>query len=364
MTEPHDDETRPVSVAELLARNGTIGAPPVGGRRRRKRGGKTDSRSVSDLTGEIPIIDGHTDPDDLGTNGTSSRDVLDDDYAGSYEADELTPGRGNVFNDRPAAVVDNDVRHTDVRHTDVRHTDEPPPPAKGRFEAPPASRYNPPTGALYDAPAEEMWPDPVDEDVEDAMAATAEERVEVRTEVQRAQARRDVRPDVRPPVEEVPAYLTKTRESSFDAYRSDRAVEKRNARDSVLDELEVEEALTPDPYPSPRLDPVAEEERAPDDDEDDRDAEPLSTGKQVLRAGAIVLQSIVAVAFGAGLFIAFDELWKWNNIIALVLSVLVILGLVIAVRIVRKTEDIASTLIAVAVGAMVTIGPLALLQSH
>ena len=67
--------------------------------------------------------------------------------------------------------------------------------------------------------------------------------------------------------------------------------------------------------------------------------------------------------FGAGLFIAFDQLWTWNKIIALVLSVLVILGLVVGVRVVRKTEDIGSTLIAVAVGALVTLGPLALLQS-
>ena len=76
-----------------------------------------------------------------------------------------------------------------------------------------------------------------------------------------------------------------------------------------------------------------------------------------------MLQSVLAVVFGAGLFIAFDQLWRWNNIVALVLSVLVILGLVVAVRVVRKTEDIASTLIAVAVGALVTLGPLALLQS-
>ncbi|MGB0875713.1 MAG: hypothetical protein ACPHCN_05085 [Mycobacterium sp.] len=77
----------------------------------------------------------------------------------------------------------------------------------------------------------------------------------------------------------------------------------------------------------------------------------------------IVGQSIFAVLFGAGLFVAFDQLWRWNNIVALVLSVLVILGLVVAVRVVRKTEDIGSTLIAVAVGALVTLGPLALLQS-
>jgi hypothetical protein len=78
----------------------------------------------------------------------------------------------------------------------------------------------------------------------------------------------------------------------------------------------------------------------------------------------VVGQCILAVAFGAGLFIAFDLLWKWNTIVALVLAVLVILGLVAGVRVVRKTEDIASTLIAVAVGALVAFGPLALLQSH
>ena len=83
-----------------------------------------------------------------------------------------------------------------------------------------------------------------------------------------------------------------------------------------------------------------------------------------LRHGLVaVAQSVLAVVFGAGLFLGFDQLWRWNNIVALVLSVLVILGLVVAVRAVRKTEDIASTLIAVAVGALVTLGPLALLQS-
>jgi hypothetical protein len=82
------------------------------------------------------------------------------------------------------------------------------------------------------------------------------------------------------------------------------------------------------------------------------------------RGTVVVFQSILAVAFGAGLFVAFDQLWRWNSIVALVLSVLVILGLVVGVRVVRKTEDIASTLIAVAVGALITLGPLALsLQS-
>ena len=50
-----NSSTRPISVAELLAKNGTIGAPPVGGRRRRRRG-NADAVTVAELTGEIPII--------------------------------------------------------------------------------------------------------------------------------------------------------------------------------------------------------------------------------------------------------------------------------------------------------------------
>jgi hypothetical protein len=105
-------------------------------------------------------------------------------------------------------------------------------------------------------------------------------------------------------------------------------------------------------------------EEYPDDLADDHgDAHTWSRTESMRFGGMVVLQSMLAVAFGAGLFIAFDQLWRWNNIVALVLSVLVILGLVVGVRVVRKTEDIGSTLIAVAVGALVTLGPLALLQS-
>src|SRR6476660_6978418 len=67
MTGPEDhSSTRPISVAELLARNGTIGAPPVGGRRRLRRG-DSDAVTVAELTGEIPIVSG----DDVAENETT-----------------------------------------------------------------------------------------------------------------------------------------------------------------------------------------------------------------------------------------------------------------------------------------------------
>ena len=56
MTEPSDTTaTRPISVAELLAKNGSIGSPAPGGRRRRRRG-NADAVTVAELTGEIPIV--------------------------------------------------------------------------------------------------------------------------------------------------------------------------------------------------------------------------------------------------------------------------------------------------------------------
>ena len=54
-SETESPGTRPISVAELLARNGTIGAPAVTRRRRRRRG-DSDAVTVAELTGEIPII--------------------------------------------------------------------------------------------------------------------------------------------------------------------------------------------------------------------------------------------------------------------------------------------------------------------
>jgi hypothetical protein len=118
-----------------------------------------------------------------------------------------------------------------------------------------------------------------------------------------------------------------------------------------------------DDVPVQTLDEI---ENVDEDDDHDVMVRPARESEHSpLVAGALIVgQCVLAVALGAGLFIAFDQLWQWNNIVALVLSVLVILGLVVGVRVVRKTEDIGSTLIAVAVGAMVTLGPLVLLRSH
>src|SRR3954468_15645288 len=80
MTGPEDSHgsTRPISVAELLAKNGTIGAPPVGGRRRRRRG-DTEAVTGGEFPGEIPIV---TDVPhrDAAEPATDELEEVQDDY--------------------------------------------------------------------------------------------------------------------------------------------------------------------------------------------------------------------------------------------------------------------------------------------
>lgn len=90
---------------------------------------------------------------------------------------------------------------------------------------------------------------------------------------------------------------------------------------------------------------------------DDEAADPR---KQWMVLGA---QSVGAALAGMLLFKGFEQLWERQPLPALALAVVVILGLVALVRILRRTDDIFSTVIAVVVGVFVTLGPLAFLLS-
>ncbi len=314
MTGPNDN-TRPISVAELLAKNGTIGAP-VPNRRRRRRG-NSDAVTVAELTGEIPVINENIEPEAISQPDPGSHDQRE---SGSARLDELVP-------DEPVEKS--------------RFWSEPEP--RWPQSAPPRPRDarsdDRDQGPADQSGAEGMNPDPVDDyagmpvDVMDTDVRDAE------------------------PANEDSAYVRSYLRSSIGRSRGKgtaNSVQSRRDADyqGIADIADLEDE---EDYP---------EDHAGDlHDEVEDSYESSSRSELVRHGGMVVLQSILAVAFGAGLYIAFDQLWRWNNIVALVLSVLVILGLVVGVRVVRKTEDIASTLIAVAVGALVTLGPLALLQS-
>ncbi|MTE16557.1 ABC transporter permease [Nocardia aurantiaca] len=74
-------------------------------------------------------------------------------------------------------------------------------------------------------------------------------------------------------------------------------------------------------------------------------------------------QSVGAAVAGMLLFKGFERMWEMLPWVALALAMIVILGLVALVRVLRRTDDIVSTVIAVVVGVFVTLGPLAFLLS-
>ena len=73
---------------------------------------------------------------------------------------------------------------------------------------------------------------------------------------------------------------------------------------------------------------------------------------------------IVALVVGALLFVGFERLWADLPWIALVMAIFVILVLVAMSRVLRRSDDTLSVVIAVVAGLLVTMGPLALVLSQ
>ncbi len=370
MSSDTDDEgqmTRPISVAELLARNGTIGSPPVGGRRRRRRGNSA-AVTVAELTGEIPVIrDEPKAPEPVAESqpepaaaaepepvaeaqpepaAEAQPEPVAEAEAESEPAAEAESAETEVVTDEPTAEAG--VREEVAFEEETAPEPESPPEAEAAAEPEPAP-------ALEAAQVAEASP-PLASDPRPHRSAGPERS-------------HDPRPKRRPSGAEQMAFDPVDETVDIAELVGDQAAEEQQLRsyltssggalfsgETVADDL-ARRGISSEPAPDAAPSVPGPPKRA---------GAPRSGGRlaAVRHALTAVLQSVLAVAFGAGMFVAFDQLWRWNTIVALVLSVLVILGLVIAVRVVRKTEDIASTLIAVAVGAMVTLGPLALLQSY
>jgi hypothetical protein len=336
MTERHDANTRPISVAELLAKNGTIGAP-VPNRRRRRRG-NSDAVTVAELTGEIPVIDDDIDPEAIGQPGPEPHEPHANGSARLAESVSDEAGEKSSYWSEPEPRW---PASPPPRPRESRSESRESRPERSPYPLPSRNNVRVDSSRAEDQPAdrsgaEGMNPDPLED-----YAGMSVDVMD--TDVRDAELEN-----------EDSAYVRSYLRSSAGRSRG------KDAADDVESHADYRDIAHADEEDYP------EDDLADDLHGEGAESTEFSTWsrRETLRAGGtVVLQSILAVGFGAGLFIAFDQLWRWNNIVALVLSVLVILGLVVGVRVVRKTEDIASTLIAVAVGALVTLGPLALLQS-
>lgn len=396
-----DDSTRPLSVAELLARNGTIGSPPVGGRRRRRRR-NSDGLSVAELTGEIPVIQTGEIP--VVTDEESDDDAVYDEASdddGVYDDETVTYDDGSVvtYDDESVvtyddtavqdAAVSEGVVYGESSETVVVYTSAEIPEYASEYTAGTSTEY-----AAHDVDEDVVDEVAVDEVVVDEVVVdevevdfdeVAVEAVAVEAEAEAVVVAVEPLPLASDPLPHRSDGPQRShdprpvrRSSGAEQMAYDPVDESVNLDDLVEEHVEDVEQLRS--YLSASQDTlfsggtVADDlARGGTDFGDDLEyetdqavatlsgpAKPRQVGSALWNGVLAVVQSLIAVVFGAALFIGFDQLWRWNNLVALILSVLVVLTLAAAVRYVRKTEDIVSTLTAVAVGLLVTLGPLAL----
>ncbi|MGB3698935.1 MAG: hypothetical protein WBA05_16025 [Gordonia sp. (in: high G+C Gram-positive bacteria)] len=106
-----------------------------------------------------------------------------------------------------------------------------------------------------------------------------------------------------------------------------------------------------------------ERERAEHEGESDEESAAGGRGRSALFGWlGLVAETVLGLAAGAGLFWGFTELWKRYVYLALILAVVVIFAIVTFAHVLRK-RDLPTTLLALGVGMLVTIGPLVLLAA-
>lgn len=308
MTEPEGD-SQAISVAELLARNGQRVGAGGGGRRRR---GVKGGISVAELTGEFPAV---------------------------------RNGRAAAASDEPVEAADPDAADAD--------------------------------GAEQQAAADKVAADKAaaDKAAADEKAAAARKAAEDKkaaddkaaAEKKAAEARAA---QVDTPTAAAPAVTAALPKQSSDA-----------AATTVIPQVQ---PLAHSSEPEPKLlagqsvagdllrqgdgasgaGAVSADNVDPDTIDADDELVELAPEPSNTKQWAVLLgQGAVALVAGALMFKGFEKLWDMLPMVGLVLAVLVIVGLVAMVRILRRTDDITSLVIAVVAGVFVTLGPLAFLLS-
>ncbi|MBH0123066.1 hypothetical protein M1M07_16130 [Rhodococcus sp. HM1] len=412
MTE-HKPDTGQISVAELLARNGKKVDTRAGGRRRR---GTSGGISVAELTGEIPVTPAQPSPAEPIVEAKAAPAPAPEPVVEApkheplgLEATQLHAPKLEV--PKPEAPK-RDTPKREVPKQDV------PSPSRAVVEAPAPSAPKPepvtaskpaPVPAPKPAPVTVSKPEPVTakpapaagkaRTTEDAPTTADGAKVESPTEVirpsalpRRARAHLETTAAaaaIVPPAPVLPrpadgpeprllsgpaSDLHGTGPDDADALEDTDLIggavadpkkanaKKTNAKSKAgskdaKDSAEDAEDSKAGGRSKRRRDAVQDGEDADAGEESDSEtSEGTATG---LKQWAMLAgESIAAIVAGALLFKGFERLWDSLPWVAFALALLVIVGLVAVVRILRRTDDITSQLIALAVGAFVTFGPL------
>ncbi|WP_182357935.1 hypothetical protein [Tomitella gaofuii] len=379
MSEQPGTSSRPVTVAELLARNasGSGGSSDGGRSRRHHRGERAGGISVAELTGEIPVIREPVAEDRVDREREDAQvdrqDARDAESAAETDVDaaesEVPAEEDGAAEPAPDGEADGAEADAEAEH-DAEPDAEAEHDAEAGADAHVDSDDSEPVGdAEYDAEPDvdaDYDAEPVDgADFGEVADADADEETAGVASVQESEPDTvpGAGPDLEPWAGGAPESAGGTPTVAEMLARSDAPVEAIGGEPGATATavIPVAEPAAEDAVADPA---VAQDADVAAPDTEDTDAAEQGGNRGAVRQWAgLALQVIVGVAVGAAVFKGFEKLWDSLPYVALVLSVLVILGLVAVVRILRKTDDIISLLLAMVVGVVVTLGPLAFVLS-
>lgn len=398
MSESRSNDTGQISVAELLARNGQKVGTRSGGRRRR---GASGGISVAELTGEIPVTRAADDPPKRAAEDSDApvEPASENRDAGTKTA-PATPKTAvapkpvasspkKAASSQPSAVEKTTVtpKVSPAATAKVSVTKAPVKPSAATAKAPVISKPATPRGTGDEDAAERTTVTPRIAKADDtAKVEAAPPKIESPTEIirpealpRRARAHLDAVASTGVPVVEAPKRAADTVEPRLltgpasdlrgtgtdtdetdptgdalaDAATSDEDADSTSGKPAKAGKS----AKAGKPAKAAKAGKSgkraerteADAERTSDDD---------GQGSSLKQWALVIGESAAAILVGGLLFKGFERLWDMMPWVAFALALLVIVGLVALVRILRRTDDITSQLIALAVGAFVAFGPL------
>ncbi|MFE5646320.1 hypothetical protein [Rhodococcus sp. NPDC056516] len=360
------EDSQQISVAELLKRNGQS-VESRGGRRRR---GVAGGISVAELTGEIPIVRqsgsrAAAEPESAEPAASEPATAAPETAAPAEAVAETakpTAPAPKVPADRTAAFAvsfdDDDDDEPQAPKAESKPVAAPPTttPKPTSTPSPGQTSKSSPGQWVSRAPLNSSSPTQVTQ--EPALLSGQTLAGDLMRQERAATQSPSLRPPILPPRVPTPVAKTPAPAAPDD---STELIDKIAEADSS----EAESTAVVDLVKAPAVTDSAKKSTAVAEPETDVEAEPAAEEageRNSIREWAVLAgQVVVALIVGGAMFKGFEKLWDMLPWVALVLALIVIVGLVAVVRVLRKTDDITSFVIAVVVGMIVTLGPLAFL---
>lgn len=369
------EDSQQISVAELLKRNGQS-VESRGGRRRR---GVAGGISVAELTGEIPIVrqsGSRAAAEPESDEAAAQPEAAAPENSAPSAAAEAVAETAKSAEPAPKVPADRTAAFAVSFDDDDDDDDEPQTPkAESKpVAAPPVTTPKPtstpspgqtskssPGQWVSRAPLNSSSPTQVTQ--EPALLSGQTLAGDLMRQERAATQSPSLRPPILPP--RVPTPVAKAPTPTAPAPAPPEESTELIDKIADADAGEAESTAVVDLVKAPVVADDATKSTAVAESETDVEAEPAAEEageRNSIREWAVLAgQVVVALIVGGAMFKGFEKLWDMLPWVALVLALIVIVGLVAVVRVLRKTDDITSFVIAVVVGMIVTLGPLAFL---